>query len=66
MKISEHTLDFRLENNKGRIDEVENMEYKGLGMENVKRRLELIYPNRYKLAITENENNFIVQLEIRI
>ena len=66
MKVSEHKLDFRLENNKGRIDEVENRDYKGLGMENVKRRLELIYPGRHKLSVTENENNFIVQLEIRI
>ena len=40
-------------------------EYKGLGMENVKRRLELIYPRRHKLLVTEKEDSFIVQLEVQ-
>ena len=66
IKAGEHTLDFSLENNKGYADEVEKAEYKGLGLENVKRRLELIYPLRHKLLVTEKEDSFIVQLEVRI
>ncbi|MCW3116182.1 MAG: hypothetical protein JWM28_264 [Chitinophagaceae bacterium] len=66
IKVDEHQLGFRLENNKGHIDEVEKEEFRGLGMENVKRRLELMYPNRHKLLVTEKEDSFIVQLELSI
>ncbi|MES1220686.1 MAG: hypothetical protein ABUT20_34620, partial [Bacteroidota bacterium] len=66
IEVRGHKLNFRLENNKGFIDDVEKTDYKGLGLENVKRRLELIYPNRHKLLVTEKEDSFMVELEIRI
>jgi len=37
---------------------------KGLGLENVKRRLEILYPGKHKLFFGEKENKFIVELEI--
>ena len=36
----------------------------GIGLKNVRRRLELIYPDEYKLDIRESENEFEVNLEI--
>ncbi|WP_158797968.1 sensor histidine kinase [Pedobacter sp. L105] len=38
----------------------------GLGLANVKRRLELIYPNRYQLIITDDAKTFDVHLKIKI
>ncbi len=37
----------------------------GIGLENVTRRLNLIYPNKHTLRILEEDENFIVELNIR-
>ncbi len=36
----------------------------GVGLENVKRRLELLYPNKHKLQIESHDHTFAVDLEI--
>lgn len=38
----------------------------GVGLENVKRRLELLYPNNHELKIDNLENEFVVQLNIKV
>jgi len=38
----------------------------GMGLQNVKRRLELIYPNRYLLDIRAEDDMFIVNLDLQI
>lgn len=40
--------------------------YKGIGIENAKKRLELLYPKKHKLIITNNENQFDVNLSLII
>lgn len=37
----------------------------GIGINNVKRRLELLYPDRYSLDVKDDGNQFIVQLDIK-
>jgi two-component system, LytTR family, sensor kinase len=38
----------------------------GIGLNNVKRRLELLYPGKHDLKIEETENNFSVQLNLQL
>jgi len=41
-----------------------DMQMSGIGLENVRRRLELAYPTKHRLTIDRKEGKFIVKLEI--
>lgn len=44
-----------------------NNEFRGIGVENIRRRLELLYPNNYKLKIEKSPQNiFSVKVEINL
>ncbi|WP_299681526.1 histidine kinase [uncultured Dokdonia sp.] len=45
---------------------LENTSYKGLGLKNVKRRLDLLYPDIYTLLVTENKDQYTVQLTLTL
>ncbi|WP_178985181.1 sensor histidine kinase [Winogradskyella helgolandensis] len=36
----------------------------GIGLENIKKRLELLYPNQHQLKINQHENDFVVSLTV--
>ncbi|WP_276484289.1 sensor histidine kinase [Paraflavitalea pollutisoli] len=40
--------------------------HSGFGLDNVRKRLELLYPNRYALDIEENEETYNVMLQLRL
>ena len=42
------------------------MEISGIGLENVQRRLELVYPGKHRLMITNEDGKFMVNLEINL
>jgi hypothetical protein len=48
---------FELQTNHDKLD-------KGIGLENVKSKLELVYPNKYNLSIKEENSYYNVELEI--
>lgn len=58
-------LQFEIRNNKGKIDDMEGGKYGGIGLENVKRRLALIYPQQHELKIEETDNEFTVKLKLK-
>ncbi|MCB4808466.1 sensor histidine kinase [Tamlana sp. 62-3] len=38
----------------------------GIGLENVKKRLAILYPNKHSLKIVENETNFKINLQLKL
>lgn len=63
--IEKDSLEFRLSNNKPAQQGNESGK-KGIGLNNVKKRLELIYPETHNLNIIENEMSFDVFLKVTL
>ena len=66
LEVSGKVLNFEIENSKGKASELKNSKYKGIGVENVRKRLELIYPEQHKLKIRDNEQTFKVLLQVQL
>jgi sensor histidine kinase YesM len=63
--VQEDTLKFKLIN--GRDPNAANHPYSGnIGLQNVKKRLQLIYPNAHELRITEDDDTFVVSLTLKL
>ena len=61
MNISGDDLFFKIKNT---YKEKKGQEGKGIGLDNIQKRLELLYPNQHQLEIKRRENWFIVELSI--
>ncbi len=66
LEVLGNNLSFEIENSKGRSLETDDFKYKGIGIENVKKRLDLIYPGSYSLKISNNIETYKVLLQIQI
>ena len=53
---------FVIENTKEEKETFVDKKYSGIGIENVKKRLTLLYPEKHSLKITDNKNIFKVEL----
>jgi len=65
LEVTGKVLNFEIENSKGKSSPIINSKYKGIGIENVKKRLDLIYPELYSLTISNNEKTFKVFLQLQ-
>jgi sensor histidine kinase YesM len=65
IKANESELHFLVANKKVNVQS-DTSEHNGLGIENTKHRLDLIYPSKHLLTIKETENDFIVSLHINL
>ncbi len=61
MIASNDEIQFTVENN---FDVSETIQEPGIGLKNLQRRLELVYPNRHKLFFSTVEDRFKVQLTL--
>src|SRR5436190_96242 len=66
IKVEKNKLNFTVENNKGYIDDVKTGDHNGLGLENVKRQLELLYPGKHLLNIKDEQDRFVVALQLSL
>ncbi len=66
IQVTDKELTLSLSNNKGKSDNIERNMPGGIGIDNVKKRLVLIYANRHSFEIDEKENTFKAILKIRL
>lgn len=67
LELSANQLHFEVKNSKHHLKKTEfEKKYSGIGLENVKKRLNLIYPNQYNLDIKEDEHIFYILLKINL
>jgi LytS/YehU family sensor histidine kinase len=65
MKVFENKLLLRILNSKPtHIHKLPDKTNGGIGLQNVQRRLNLLYPNQYKLDIEDNDKEHIVELSL--
>ncbi len=55
-----------IENSKNPVKNANTSHSKGIGLENVRKRLELMYPEKYILSIKEKETTFSVNLTLQL
>lgn len=61
--IEDNTMTFQVSNSR---TERHEHAYGGLGMQNVQKRLQLLYPDTHKLKITEEDEVYVVRLELSL
>jgi sensor histidine kinase YesM len=64
INVTGDEIQLNVVNNKGKIDKVEKEDFQGIGLQNARRRLELLYPQRHSLSINDLDNSFEVKLNI--
>jgi two-component system LytT family sensor kinase len=59
--VAENSIYFTAQNHVF-LHDTTNDDNTGIGLKNTKRRLELLYPQKHKLSVTEANREFIVNL----
>jgi len=65
IKMENNFLELKLSNNKPQ-NNGDHINKKGIGLNNVKKRLQLIYPQSHSLSIMENDMSYDVDLKIEL
>ena len=65
LELEEGTLQMRVANTISRVKRL-NADDAGIGLVNVARRLDLLYPQKHRLTVTETDDVYSVNLEINL
>ena len=67
LNVNQHgVLHFRCINTHAPTHQVEDLNSGGIGLQNVKKRLNHIYPNLHRLVFDETEGSYVVDLELQL
>ena len=65
IKVENDILDFHCKNNFESVPSLDTVA-KGIGLQNVRKRLEILYPKKHELEIKESANCFDVYLRLEL
>jgi len=65
ISVRNKEIDFNCQNNKRQLSESEKKLDKGIGIQNIKRRLEYLYPQGFVLDLLETDTTYSVHLKIK-
>jgi sensor histidine kinase YesM len=65
MKIDGEQISFSSQNSIGKSSQESDLQHSGIGLENVKKRLNLLFPGKHELTIDRSEAIFSVELTIQ-
>lgn len=66
MTISDQMIHFVSENSIGKGSKTEDLQHSGIGLENVTKRLALLFPGKHQMKVESNDSFFLVDLFITI
>ena len=67
IEITDDTITFKVENNQGKKSDQNNDTIRnGMGLNNLKKRLQLFYPNKHKLELYNEPKRFYAQLTLKV
>jgi two-component system LytT family sensor kinase len=66
LKVNEQQLDVFIANSTSPGETTQVVNYGGIGLKNVQRRLDLVYPGQYKLDIQNHADRFEVRLKVTL
>ena len=64
LTVNSNSIDFYVKNSLSNTNQDEERSSGGIGIENVRKRLDLIYNNNYQLAIEGNKEDFCIELNL--
>lgn len=67
LQVKEGVLNFKVFNTKAKKKQKDEMKYKkGIGVKNIQRQLELIYPNQYQWEVKETDETYTAKLRLTL
>lgn len=66
LRLADNDLHYTVRNSRAEDNEKTLAEQSGIGLVNVRRRLELSYPDRHQLKVTETDDEYAVHLKLRL
>jgi len=66
LEVDNMTLKMSIANSRAANDSQQAIHYGGIGLKNVQRRLDLLYPGQHQLDIQQTEEDFRVNLELQL
>jgi LytS/YehU family sensor histidine kinase len=66
MSINKDSISFSSVNSLGKTADENGRKQPGIGLDNIRKRLNLLFPGRHELKITQSENEYLVNLTIKL